>query len=217
MVGAGEDAARVLTDLRGVGGGFLGLPRRGGHRAAGLRRRCAGTHARAEVGAQIRQRQRARCRAGPHQAGRDACVRFARQAVEGSRRRAFGQGQDVLVQRIARRQAIQRVGHGALVAGACSVCKRDRAVRRGGRCGVHRHLLAAELQCDVLRAVAQRRVQERVVGRHGVELAVDGTRRQDRVLACAFEPAFRPNVYDGPGQVRHAADALGSASWGDRR
>ncbi|MNI56535.1 hypothetical protein D3C73_1115460 [compost metagenome] len=146
----------------------------------------------------MRQRQRARGAAGAHEAGRDAGVRFAGQAVEGGRRRAVGQGQDVFVQRIAGGQAVQRVGDGALVGALGRVREADRAVGR--------HQLAFQLQRDVLRAVAQCRVQIGIVGQDGVELPANGARRQNGVLAAAREAAFRSHMHHGPCQIGGTAD-----------
>ncbi|MNV33486.1 hypothetical protein D3C71_1248540 [compost metagenome] len=239
MVYAGEDAACLLAHLRGIAVAFHGLPiaddfgpgglrvrgwqGRGGRGAAGLRGGGARPHARAQIGAQVGQGNGAHRVVKARQAGRHAGVRFAGQAVEGVRRRALGQRQDVVVQRVAGGQAVQGVGHGALVAALRRVCEGDgtgRRFRRSGRSGrsgrfrgarVHGHLLAAKLHHDVLGVVVQGRVQEGVVGRYAVELPIDRARAKNGVFALGLEPVVWADMDGRPRQIRRAADHYAAA------
>ncbi|MNL44255.1 hypothetical protein D3C87_1668170 [compost metagenome] len=110
------------------------------------------------------------------------------------------------MQRVAGGQAVQGVGHGALVAALRGVGEGDGTARGFGSARVHGNLLAAKLHHDVLGVVVQGGVQVRVIGRYVVEPPIDRARAKNGVFAPGLEPAIRPDMDRRPGQVRRAAD-----------
>nr|WP_235204750.1 hypothetical protein [Bordetella bronchiseptica] len=97
-------------------------------------------------------------------------------------------------------QAVERAGHGGLVARSGGVGEADGARGRGGRIdrGVDRridgHLLAFQAQGDVLGGVAQPGGEEGVVGLDGVELAGHQVGAEDGVVARAGEAGVGAGV-----------------------
>ncbi|MNL00196.1 hypothetical protein D3C87_1206220 [compost metagenome] len=157
----------------------------------------------------MRQRQRPCATCQGHQTRGHAGVGLPGETVEDGRRRALGQRHHGFVHRVAVRQGLQCVGHGTLVAGDGRIGKAHRA--RGAAAGAAtraridrrdrvRHVLARKCQGDLVGAIGQRRVKERVVRADRRKAALHRPGRQDAVAARGREIAVGADMDHRPAE-----------------